>query len=62
MRSIGLVGMGAIGRSVYDRITSDARLGMEIAFVHIRSPRPLRRCPPAWCFTSWPTSLSVAPI
>lgn len=44
MRRIGLVGMGAIGRSVYDRLTSDARLGMEVAARFPRNVNTMVTC------------------
>ena len=45
MKRIGLVGMGYIGRHVYERIRADARLGLEIAFVHNRSARAVQDVP-----------------
>jgi len=38
MKRIGLIGFGFIGAQVYERVCSTPALGLEIAFVHNRSP------------------------
>ena len=45
MKRIGLIGMGYIGRHVYQRIRDDRRLGLEVAFAHNRSRDALRDLP-----------------
>jgi aspartate dehydrogenase len=42
---IGLIGLGYIGRYVYERITSRPELGLEIAFVHDLVPERLSTVP-----------------
>ena len=43
---IGLVGYGYIGSYVYEQITARPELGLEIAFVHNRSPGRVAGLPP----------------
>lgn len=44
-RRIGLIGFGGIGAQVYARIVGDASCGLEVAFVHNRSPHRLAGVP-----------------
>lgn len=44
---VGLIGYGYIGRQVWQRIAAGADTGLEIAFVHNRSPEALAEVPPA---------------
>jgi aspartate dehydrogenase len=46
-RRIGLIGFGSIGARVYERVSEDAGLGLEIAFVHNRSAARLAAVPSA---------------
>src|ERR1039458_1072714 len=43
---IGLVGLGYVGRYVYEQISSRPELGLEIAFVHELAPERLAGLPP----------------
>jgi predicted dinucleotide-utilizing enzyme len=45
-RRIGLIGFGVIGRQVFARVQSDRSYGLDVAFVHNRSPRSLSDVPP----------------
>lgn len=45
-KRIGIVGMGFIGSHLYRRITEDASLGLEVAFVWSRSPARRAGVPP----------------
>jgi len=40
-RRIGIIGMGFVGRYVYDQILARPELGLDIAFVHNRTPEKL---------------------
>jgi predicted dinucleotide-utilizing enzyme len=42
---VGLIGFGYIGREVYRRIVADSSLGLEVAFVHNRSPGSVASVP-----------------
>ena len=42
---IGLIGLGYIGRYVYEQITSRPELGLEVAFVHDLAPERLNGLP-----------------
>lgn len=44
---IGLIGFGAIGAQVFERITANPSIGVDVAFVHNRSPARLSRVPAA---------------
>jgi len=46
-RRIGLIGFGFIGRQVWQRIAAAPDLGLDVAFVHNRSPEALADVPPA---------------
>ena len=50
---IGLIGLGYIGRYVYDQITSRPELGLEVTFVHELATERL---------TGLPTDLVLADI
>lgn len=43
---IGLIGMGGIGSYVYEQLTSQRHLGLEVAFVADQSAERLRNIPP----------------
>ena len=45
MKRVGLIGFGFIASQVYERIAADPSLGMEVAFVHNRSPHRLAAVP-----------------
>lgn len=44
---VGLIGFGGIGTQVFDHITANPSLGLDIAFVHNRSPERLATIPAA---------------
>lgn len=44
---VGLIGFGGIGAQVFERITGDPSIGLDIAFVHNRSPERLAGVPAA---------------
>jgi predicted dinucleotide-utilizing enzyme len=44
---VGLIGMGFIGRQVFERINNQPELGLDLAFVHNRSPAALAGVPAA---------------
>lgn len=44
-RRIGLIGFGGIGEQVFARICGDASIGLDVAFVHNRSPERLADVP-----------------
>jgi predicted dinucleotide-utilizing enzyme len=44
---VGLIGFGSIGAQVFERITDDPSIGLDIAFVHNRSPERLVGVPAA---------------
>ena len=46
-RRIGLIGFGAIGAQVYARISGDPACGLEVAFVHNRTPERMAGIPVA---------------
>jgi aspartate dehydrogenase len=43
---IGLIGMGFVGRTLYERIGAEGGAEMEVAFVHDRNPELLAACEP----------------
>jgi len=45
-RRIGIIGLGFVGRYVYDQILARPELGLEVAFVHNRSAQNLVDIPP----------------
>jgi aspartate dehydrogenase len=47
MTRVGLIGLGYIGRYTLKQLTSGAYPGVEVAFVHNRSPAALADVPPA---------------
>jgi aspartate dehydrogenase len=46
IRRVGLIGFGFIGAQVYRRIRATPSYGLEVAFVHNRSPERLGEVPP----------------
>lgn len=45
MTRVGLIGLGFIGSQVYERVCAQPDLGLEVAFVHNRSPGRLQGVP-----------------
>ncbi len=46
-RRVGLIGYGYIGSYVFDQISNHPEFGLEVAFVHNRTPEKLADIPPA---------------